>query len=65
MRTWNNGMVFFNYVPPQKKPMDLEPGKPNVFRYRFYIHEGGIDEQRAEGAWADFGDPPRVTIAAP
>lgn len=62
MRTWDNGMVFFNYVPPQKKPMDLEPGKPHVFRYRFYIHEGGIDQKRAERAWLDFGKPPRARI---
>lgn len=62
MRTWNNGMVFFNYVPPQKQPMDLAPWEPNVFRYRFYIHDGGIDAERAEAAWAEFAEPPTVTI---
>jgi hypothetical protein len=62
MRTWNDGRVFFNYVPPQKKPMTLEPGKPHVFRYRFYIYEGGIDEKRAETAWTDFGKPPTARL---
>ena len=62
MRTWDNGMVFFNYVPPQKEDLDLLPGVKHVFRYRFFIHSGGIDEERARSAWSDFCEGPKASL---
>jgi len=64
MRIWPGAkqQVFFNYTPIQKKAWDLMPGKEYIFQYRMYIHEGKIEKEKAEQAWADFGDPPKVTI---
>lgn len=62
MRIWASGGAFFNFTPIQLDDWDLEPGNDYVFRYRFFIHEGKIDPERAERAWQDFGAPPRVTL---
>ena len=66
MRIWPGAkqQVFFNFCPIQKKAWDLMPGKEYVLQYRMVIHEGKIEKEEAEQAWADFGDPPKVTIKA-
>jgi hypothetical protein len=62
MRIWDNGGCFFNWAPVQAGDWTLEPGTDYRFRYRFYIHEGAINSDRAERAWQDFAHPPRVTV---
>ncbi len=62
MRIWARGGAFFNYTPIQHKAWDFKPGEKHQFSYRFYIHEGKIDKDRAEQAWQDFGNPPEVKL---
>ena len=62
MRIWPSGGCFFNFVPIQKEPMDLKPGETHIFRYRWFIHQGGIDRERSERTWQDFGAPPVATL---
>lgn len=63
MRIWDSGGCFFNFCPVQAEAWTLEPGKTYTFRYRFFIHEGGIDKERAERAWLDFAEPPKATLS--
>ncbi|MBN1845896.1 MAG: PmoA family protein, partial [Sedimentisphaerales bacterium] len=64
MRIWpgENDLVFFGFVPAQKKAWDLLPGHDYTFRYRWYVHEGKINPETAERVWTDFGRPPTVTV---
>lgn len=64
MRIWPEGQVFFNFCPSQATAWDMEPGVNHVFRYRMYIHEGKITVPAAERIWADYAEPPKVTIEA-
>ena len=40
LRTWDNGKMFFNYVPVQEFPWSRQPGKPETLRYRLLISDG-------------------------
>jgi hypothetical protein len=66
MRIWgekdNNGEVFFNFCPVQKKEWLLEPGNDYVLKYRLYIHDGQADAATCERVWQDFGNPPAVKV---
>lgn len=62
MRIWTKGGAFFNYTPIQHEAWDFKPGEKHRFSYRFYVHEGKIDRDRAEQAWQDFGKPPVATL---
>ncbi|MBI1374737.1 MAG: hypothetical protein GC159_18615 [Phycisphaera sp.] len=62
MRTSGGFGPFFNWAPIQTGPWTWEPGATHVFRYRFLIHESGIDKSFAEQHWAAFGDPPKVKV---
>jgi len=56
---------FFNFAPSQAGDWSIEPGKDYVFRYRFLVHDGQLKAEVAERFWADFGDPPSVSIEFP
>lgn len=60
MRIWPSGGCFFSYSPVQLGEWTFKPGETHVFRYRFFVHEGRIDKEKAEGAWLDFAHPPDV-----
>ncbi len=62
MRIWDKGGAFFNYVPIQKKPMDLKPGEQHTFSYRFFVHDGKINKEKAEKVWRNFADPPSADL---
>ncbi len=49
-------------VDKTDKHLDILCKGVQVLRYRMYVHEGKLDKDKAEPAWADFGNPPKVTI---
>ncbi len=62
MRIWPKGGCFFNYTLVQAGDLEMVPDKEYTFTYRFFVHEGKIDAERAERAWQDFGNPPVAKI---
>lgn len=64
MRIWPEGQVFFNWAPSQAGDWEMKPGEDHVFRYRLYVHEGKVNVADAERIWADYAEPPKVTIEA-
>lgn len=54
------GEPFFNYAPCQAGDFLIEPGKPYVSRYRFYVHDGDVDPKVSERLWRDYAEPPVV-----
>jgi len=66
MRIWPPGMhdVFFNFCPSQATEWEMKPGEDHVFRYRLYVHEGKVTVAAAERVWADYAEPPKVTLDA-
>ena len=45
-------------------PMTIEPGKPYVSAYRFYVHAGRPDKTAIDRLWDDYADPPQVRVVA-
>ncbi|MDF1743313.1 MAG: PmoA family protein [Gimesia sp.] len=39
----------------------IEPGKPNISRYRCLVHDGGAS-QRTEQNWQNYANPPQVIL---
>ena len=62
MRIWDKGGAFFSFSPVQAGDWTFKPGETHVFRYRFYVHEGKLDKDIAERAWADYAEPPQVKL---
>ena len=62
MRIWPEGQVFFNWAPSQAGDWEMKPGEDHVFRYRLYVHEGKVNVADAERIWADYAEPPKVTV---
>ena len=54
---------FFNFAPCQLGDFTIEPGKPLISRYRFWVHDGAADKDASEKRYADFAEPPEVHIA--
>ena len=40
----------------------LEEGNKYVFKYRMFVYDGKMDAVKAERAWQDFGNPPKITV---
>ena len=51
IRTWDDGRVFFNYVPVQETGWGLKPGENATLRYRIIILDGRPDEKDLEKRW--------------
>jgi len=64
MRVWPTGMkgVFVSFTAAQLGEFHIEPGKDYVWRYRFCGHDGKVDPALADRLWADFGEPPTITV---
>ena len=54
IRTWDDGRVFFNYVPVQETGWALQPGENATLRYRIVILDGRPDEKDLEKRWKDY-----------
>lgn len=53
---------FLNFVPAQDEPFTIEPGKPYVSRYRYYVHDGEVNAKECERLWRDYAEPPVVKV---
>ena len=53
---------FFNFAPCQLGDFKIEPEKPYVSRYRFYVHNGPADPEKSERVWNDYAHPPKVSL---
>jgi len=55
-------MPYFCFAPMVNGSWSIEPGKPYRTKYRFYVHMGKLDVNRAESIWNDYAHPLKVTI---
>ncbi|MDN5204854.1 PmoA family protein [Fulvivirgaceae bacterium BMA10] len=68
LRIWpvgaNNGKenVFINFNPTQDRNWKLNPGNQYVLKYRMLVYDGEITKERAEQAWNDYANPPKVEL---
>lgn len=53
---------YFCWAPMVLEPLVIEPGRPYVSAYRFYVHTGKADAAAAERLWSDYADPPQVRV---
>jgi methane monooxygenase PmoA-like len=53
---------YFCFSPMAIDAFTMEPGKPYVSHYRFYIHTGKPDPRLIETLWHDYAEPPRVRL---
>ena len=51
IRTWDNGKIFFNYVPIQETGWSIQPGKSITLRYRIVILDGKAKAKAIETRW--------------
>ena len=51
IRTWDNGKMFFNYVPVQETDWAIQPGKSITLRYRIVILDGKAGAKALETRW--------------
>jgi len=54
------GKPYFCFAPMILGDFAIEPGKPYVSRYRYYVHTGEPDRAVNERIWNDYADPPQV-----
>jgi len=55
-------MPYFCFTPASRGSFTLEPGKTYVSRYRFHVHDGKLNAQKAERLWNDYAHPPAVRV---
>jgi hypothetical protein len=56
-------MPYFCFTPASIGSFTIQPGKPYVSRYRFYVHDGSLDANVANRLWHQYSDSPKVNIA--
>lgn len=56
IRTWDNGKMFFNYVPVQETGWSIEPGESITLRYRLVIFSGKAGAEAIEARWKAYED---------
>ena len=54
IRTWDNGKVFFNYVPTQETAWSIQPGQSHLLRYRLLIFDGNPAPKQIEAHWKTY-----------
>tara|TARA_Y100001934_G_C12268287_1_gene733521 strand:- start:127 stop:1080 length:954 start_codon:yes stop_codon:yes gene_type:complete len=54
IRTWNNGKMFFNYVPTQETGWSIAPGKSHILRYRIIVLDGKANATIIESFWKNY-----------
>jgi hypothetical protein len=68
MRVWplntnkNRGDMFFDYCPIRHKSWRFEKGETCRLKYRLYVFDGSINNNKAEVLWQAFGNPPEVVF---
>ena len=51
VRTWDNGKMFFNYVPIQETGWEIGAGKTITLRYRVVISDGNATAENLNERW--------------
>ncbi|WP_221030772.1 PmoA family protein [Actomonas aquatica] len=51
VRIWDDGRVFFNYVPAQENAFAINPGATVSWRYRVVVFDGELSVERIEACW--------------
>ena len=54
IRTWDNGKMFFNYVPIQETAWAIKPGETVTLRYRLVILDGQVSAKPLEERWKEY-----------
>lgn len=57
-------MPYFCFAVSAIDSFLIEPGKPYVSRYRFYVHDGEPSAKVDQRLWEDYAEPPAVKIIA-
>ena len=55
-------MPYFCFAPSALGSFTIEPGKPYVSRYRFSVHDRGLDADVGQRLWNDYAHPAAVRI---
>jgi hypothetical protein len=55
-------MPYFCFAVASPDAFTIEPGKPYVSRYRFYVHDGKPSASVDQSLWEDYADPPTVKV---
>jgi hypothetical protein len=53
---------YFCFSPMAVDSFAIEPGRPHVSRYRYYVHIGKPDAAIIEALWNDYAEPVQVRI---
>ena len=56
VRIWDNGKVFFNYVPAQETAFAITPGETVSWRYRVVVFDGELPVERIEALWQAYAE---------
>lgn len=56
IRTWDDGKIFFNYVPIQESAWEIKAGETIQQRYRLVIADGKTDAKELEARWQRYAD---------
>ena len=56
VRIWDNGKVFFNYVPAQETAFAIGPGETVHWRYRVVVFDGELPVERIEALWRNYAE---------
>jgi hypothetical protein len=54
IRTWDDGKIFFNYVPIQETGLTIEPGTKFVMKYRVIAMDGKADADKMKAFFEDY-----------
>lgn len=53
---------YFSWTPSQLGEWSIEPDSVHRVRYRYLVHDGPVDTEELERVWADFSEPPTVSV---
>ena len=59
---YNRGDMFANFAPTKDKDWSLKPGQKYVLKYRLLVFNGHFTKEKAESAWNNFAQPPKVVV---
>lgn len=59
---YKRGDMFANFCPTKDTDWVILPGKNYVLKYRFLVFNGHFDKEKAESAWQNFANPPKIKI---
>jgi hypothetical protein len=67
LRIWpekmnGRGDVYANFSPTKDRDWPLKPGNDYVLKYRFLVFNGKYTKEKAEAAWNNFANPPKVVV---